>query len=106
MAVVWRLSKTGHVHRGPDPRGPSLFFFYAYASHRDLHSFPTRRSSDLGELPQHPVLSAPGWWVRREDRHYCTPVTARFSDAVPDIHTCENRAPILITGGTDTLGSA
>src|SRR5205823_14031405 len=23
------------------------FFFYCYAHHRDLHSFPTRRSSDL-----------------------------------------------------------
>src|SRR5690606_41567359 len=25
-----------------------LFFFYYYRDHRDLHSFPTRRSSDLG----------------------------------------------------------
>src|SRR5437879_12052185 len=25
----------------------SLFFFSCYADHRDLHSFPTRRSSDL-----------------------------------------------------------
>src|SRR5207245_6923781 len=25
-----------------------LFFFSLYACHRDLHSFPTRRSSDLG----------------------------------------------------------
>src|SRR5438132_4670307 len=24
-----------------------LFFFYLYGDHRDLHSFPTRRSSDL-----------------------------------------------------------
>src|SRR5439155_24075367 len=24
-----------------------LFFFYSYGDHRDLHSFPTRRSSDL-----------------------------------------------------------
>src|SRR5688572_31630071 len=24
-----------------------LFFFYYYGDHRDLHSFPTRRSSDL-----------------------------------------------------------
>src|SRR5438445_11375712 len=23
------------------------FFFYSYCAHRDLHSFPTRRSSDL-----------------------------------------------------------
>src|SRR5438477_9986625 len=26
---------------------PMAFFFYGSASHRDLHSFPTRRSSDL-----------------------------------------------------------
>src|SRR5204863_7677723 len=25
----------------------SFFFFYCYGDHRDLHSFPTRRSSDL-----------------------------------------------------------
>src|SRR5690349_22073279 len=25
----------------------SIFFFYSYGDHRDLHSFPTRRSSDL-----------------------------------------------------------
>src|SRR5438105_7497078 len=24
-------------------------FFYRYGAHRDLHSFPTRRSSDLGD---------------------------------------------------------
>src|SRR5207248_10948372 len=24
-----------------------IFFFYCYGHHRDLHSFPTRRSSDL-----------------------------------------------------------
>src|SRR5207244_12710568 len=33
-----------------------LFFSYACAHHRDLHSFPTRRSSDLGE----PVLQVEG----------------------------------------------
>src|SRR5207249_11819960 len=27
--------------------GCGLFFFYCYGAHRDLHSFPTRRSSDL-----------------------------------------------------------
>src|SRR5947209_12497081 len=25
----------------------TIFFFYCYVDHRDLHSFPTRRSSDL-----------------------------------------------------------
>src|SRR5207245_11763229 len=28
---------------------PCFFFFYGYGPHRDLHSFPTRRSSDLTE---------------------------------------------------------
>src|SRR5438094_10588275 len=28
-------------------KSPEFFFFYSYADHRDLHSFPTRRSSDL-----------------------------------------------------------
>src|SRR5207253_9851080 len=27
-----------------------LFFFYCHGAHRDLHSFPTRRSSDLYAL--------------------------------------------------------
>src|SRR5215203_6939026 len=29
-------------------RGFLAFFFECYGDHRDLHSFPTRRSSDLG----------------------------------------------------------
>src|SRR5438270_7524796 len=29
------------------PHGTYPFFFYRYGGHRDLHSFPTRRSSDL-----------------------------------------------------------
>src|SRR5437899_11770402 len=28
----------------------SSFFFLCFGDHRDLHSFPTRRSSDLSEL--------------------------------------------------------
>src|SRR5207249_12067227 len=28
----------------------STLFFYSYADHRDLHSFPTRRSSDLPDI--------------------------------------------------------
>src|SRR5947209_16922939 len=30
-----------------------LFFFSRYRDHRDLHSFPTRRSSDLGHVARH-----------------------------------------------------
>src|SRR5262245_62550260 len=32
----------------PDHRARQLFFFYGSGHPRDLHSFPTRRSSDLG----------------------------------------------------------
>src|SRR5262252_8016705 len=31
-------------------------------SHRDLHSFPTRRSSDLAPAPDITVTSIPMWW--------------------------------------------
>src|SRR5215510_10122974 len=34
------------------------FFFYCYGDHRDLHSFPTRRSSDL-DLRQHHGVETP-----------------------------------------------
>src|SRR5206468_12087593 len=33
----------------------TLFFFYCYGDHRDLHSFPTRRSSDLGLRHRYPT---------------------------------------------------
>src|SRR5687767_6019131 len=39
----------GHDQSRRSPYLSSSFFFYSYADHRDLHSFPTRRSSDLGE---------------------------------------------------------
>src|SRR5438876_12191838 len=34
-----------------------FFFFYCYGDHRDLHSFPTRRSSDLyiRDVPDFPT---------------------------------------------------
>src|SRR5205807_8427674 len=35
-----------HFPPPPPPLSP-FFFFYCSAHHRDLHSFPTRRSSDL-----------------------------------------------------------
>src|SRR6266446_10189000 len=36
------------------------FFFYGSGDHRDLHSFPTRRSSDLS-LPRQPPDSTRRW---------------------------------------------
>src|SRR6266571_1083877 len=34
------------LRKCPRPPPPGLFFFYCCGGHRDLHSFPTRRSSD------------------------------------------------------------
>src|SRR5690348_16752891 len=38
----------------------SVFFYLCCCDHRDLHSFPTRRSSDLGSLPGAPSGTSPG----------------------------------------------
>src|SRR5438874_6156930 len=40
---------------------PFFFFFYSSVNHRDLHSFPTRRSSDLSRLRRRrkPLRSQP-----------------------------------------------
>src|SRR5207248_9093899 len=35
----------------------TFFFFYSYVHPRDLHSFPTRRSSDLRMMPGATVLT-------------------------------------------------
>src|SRR5699024_12786279 len=47
-----------------------LFFFACYVHHRNLHSFPTRRSSDLDAL-SHPKVVAIGEigldWVHLKD---------------------------------------
>src|SRR5690625_6426715 len=38
----------------------SFFFFQRPDDHRDIHSFPTRRSSDLAVLTMVPTISTPG----------------------------------------------
>src|SRR5207237_10509289 len=37
------------------------FFFQSYPDHRDLHSFPTRRSSDLDYAP--PIAASGLFWT-------------------------------------------
>src|SRR5207249_9480995 len=53
----------------------SLFFFYSYADHRDLHSFPTRRSSDLRDFQ----LSR--WQQRRARQEFFTRVPGQGNQA-------------------------
>src|SRR5689334_24972950 len=44
---VNRDKKSGMVYITSSVNSPESFFFKCYGHHRDLHSFPTRRSSDL-----------------------------------------------------------
>src|SRR5207253_8254296 len=46
---------------------PSLIFVYSSRSHRDLHSFPTRRSSDL---PVHQHGCSAGCESNRDDQFH------------------------------------
>src|SRR5207249_10004408 len=54
------------------------FFYYSYADHPDLHSFPTRRSSDLnahsagGRMPQADSLRSPEseWDLTMNERSF------------------------------------
>src|SRR5439155_26089021 len=47
---------------------PLLFSFSCYGARRDLHSFPTRRSSDLRPRK----LQATRWSSRAARRHHCS----------------------------------
>src|SRR5699024_12804045 len=86
----------------------SFFFFYFYGAHRHLHSFPTRRSSDLSisidkvrsdgydEIPKYgftPVMvpGQPGAWAELSRRFGRLP----FKDLmVPAIQYAEEGYPI------------
>lgn len=59
-----------------------------------------------GNLYDHPVLAAPGWW-RREDRMYHKPYPPGAEQAAeaPELLFPRGR-PILIAGGGGTLGTA
>src|SRR5690606_40281780 len=58
-----------------------FFFLYAYSHHHDLHSFPTRRSSDLPRiLPNWPmtIVSIKNWVemvARFAPRAFLTPIS-------------------------------
>src|SRR5699024_12802170 len=64
----------------------SLFFFSCYGAHRDLHSFPTRRSSDLVNLflrRSTPMCNENKDTARKEESH------AEVTDSRSEEHTSE-----------------
>src|SRR5262245_65168097 len=60
------------------PSSLTSFFFYSYVHHRDLHSFPTRRSSDLVREELDEVVNRPGWSDFRKDRGAAPSLLAVF----------------------------
>src|SRR5689334_23724279 len=54
-------------------------FFYRYGDHRNLHSFPTRRSSDLRRSPQ----------PSRRAMRYALSASARRAESRSEEHTSE-----------------
>src|SRR5438309_7922608 len=60
------------------------FYYKIYDDHRDLHSFPTRRSSDLG--PGRP--GAPSWGTgTSSSRHGCWPGGARSEEHTSELQS-------------------
>lgn len=66
---------------------------------------PMLRSLAAGEMPTHPVLQRPGWWTN--DRRLLYPARRiRPAPARPPARRRGRSQPLLITGGTGTLGRA
>jgi dTDP-4-dehydrorhamnose reductase len=59
-----------------------------------------------GAKPRHPVFATHGWWVRNAKRHFCPPVLKRFTTEALLPEPQGDTAPVLICGGTGTLGNA
>src|SRR5690606_23093692 len=77
----------------------STCFFHAYADHPDLHSFPTRRSSDLVTDPTNGCSSVCNITVTQDDE-------APNCDAGgPYILNCNNNFSITLDGSSTTPGA-
>src|SRR5437762_12619124 len=74
----------------------SLFFFYCYGHHRDLHSFPTRRSSDLLIVLQRGVIVADGSHSELLRRGGLYAELWRRSSERSEEHTSELQSPMYL----------
>src|SRR5437762_12425179 len=73
------------------------FFFYCYVDHRDLHSFPTRRSSDL----HYPDVGLEPYIGLEQDASAITAFTAFYVPALQAVkrseeHTSELQSPMYL----------
>src|SRR5689334_23395408 len=63
-----------------------FFFFYWYGDHRDLHSFPTRRSSDLRSAGR-PARAHRHRPPRRGGPHPATPADRRSEEHTSELQS-------------------
>src|SRR5437764_13104736 len=77
-----------------------LFFFYCYGDHRDLHSFPTRRSSDLiggsGRPPSDPAPLGGAWSHAGRGGHRSASRTRAAGGIRSEEHTSELQSPMYL----------
>src|SRR5690348_18145934 len=76
-----------------------MFFLSSSAPPRDLHSFPTRRSSDLGVSRRLIPYGLPAWLHHGRDRVVRRPGVRRFDDGCArrgrsEEHTSELQSPV------------
>src|SRR5437870_10601704 len=71
-----------------------VFFFYSSGAHRDLHSFPTRRSSDLAI--ERAVILADGGYIRSE--HLPVSATRKASPADDALRSEEHTSELQSRG--------
>src|SRR5437764_9909877 len=86
------------------------FFFYCYRDHRDLHSFPTRRSSDLLLWPRDAsswlVVFATGPVVASVDHPGVDVRADRKSTRLNSSHRCISYAVFCLKKKTPIVGGA
>src|SRR5206468_11331729 len=80
-------SQLSIIHNPHNTTSVLLFFFSPPGAHRVLHSFPTRRSSDLAH-------------ARRRGRRFATGMAAADDD---DVKAPIHAAPLAVPRGTVTL---
>src|SRR5207247_4199130 len=104
------------VLRHPHPHSPYVSHLHGHGNHRDLHSFPTRRSSDLEWrkpfdqlLADAPEVAGDLEWLRQEDERLRDRKSTRLNSSHEWISyavVClTQKQIIMLRGGLATLVS-
>src|SRR5437763_15237822 len=74
---------------------PSFFFFQSTRDHRDLHSFPTRRSSDLALAGRQVFYEQRSFWRNRTRAFFAFLLPLMFLVRSEE-HTSELQSPMYL----------